>query len=238
MLADGGPCGRVVYLSAPTTYQLRIRNGDRYHHQFWGPLIRWAIARDLATGSKTVRIRADKSTYTAGEGVEAIVQLRTLDGSPVTGAELEARAFQNDKVAASVPLDADPNIPGRYLGHFQGLAVGSSDLSVLGEAVDSLLNAEKVDGPIKTSVSVDPTLSTEMADTRSDRPLLAQIAELTGGYVVPPTAVSEVLQTVNLAPHVTEETSRQSLWNTWWCFWLVFLCLAAEWTIRKMSGLS
>ncbi len=230
--------GRVVYLSAPTTYQLRIRNGDRYHHQFWGQLIRWAIARDLATGSKTVRIRADKSTYTAGEGVEAIVQLRTLDGSPVTGAELEARAFQNDKVAASVPLAADPNIPGRYLGHFEGLAVGSYDLSVLGEAVDSLLNAEKVDGPIKTSVSVDPTLSTEMADTRSDRPLLAQIAELTGGYVVPPTAVSEVLQTVNLAPHVTEETSRQSLWNTWWCFWLVFLCLAAEWTIRKMSGLS
>ena len=31
--------GRVVYLSAPVTYRLRYRNGDRYHHRFWGQLL-------------------------------------------------------------------------------------------------------------------------------------------------------------------------------------------------------
>jgi hypothetical protein len=230
--------GRVVYLSAPTTYQLRIRNGDRYHHQFWGQLIRWAIARDLATGSQTVRIRTDKSAYNAGEGVEAIVQLRKLDGSPLTGARLDARAKQNDKVAASVPLVEDATIPGRYTGRFDGLAVGSYAVAVTGGDVDTLLETEKVAGPIETPISIDPTLSMEMADTRSNRPLLAQIAELTGGQVVPPTAVAEVLQTVNLSPHVTEETSRQALWDRWLCLWVVFICLAAEWTIRKMTGLA
>lgn len=78
----------------------------------------------------------------------------------------------------------------------------------------------------------------EMGDTRSNRPLLAQIAELTGGQVVPPTAVSEVLQTINLSPHVTEETSRQAMWDSWFCFWVIFICLAVEWTIRKMTGLA
>ncbi|QDT50735.1 hypothetical protein Pan258_48160 [Symmachiella dynata] len=230
--------GRVVYLSAPTTYQLRIRNGDRYHHQFWGQLIRWAIARDLSTGSKTVRIQTDKSTYNTGEGVEAIVQLRNLNGAPFTGAQLEARAQQNGKVAASVPLTEDTAIPGRYTGRFDGLAVGSYAVAVTGSDVEELLRSEKAEGPIETPISIDPTLSMEMGDTRSNRPLLAQIAELTGGQVVPPTAVSEVLQTINLSPHVTEETSRQALWDSWFCFWVIFICLAAEWTIRKMTGLA
>jgi len=27
--------GRVVYLAAPVTYQLRYRQGDLFHHRFW-----------------------------------------------------------------------------------------------------------------------------------------------------------------------------------------------------------
>ncbi len=230
--------GRVVYLAAPATYQLRIRNGDRYHHQFWGQLIRWAIARDLASGSKTVRIRTDKSSYRTGEEVEAIVQLQQLNGEPVTGAELVATAKQNNNLKASVPLSEDRNIPGRYSGRFDSLAAGSLMVGVTGAEIDELLASENIDGPIETPIAVNPELSAEMIDTRSDRPLLAQIAELTGGRMIPPTALSEVLQTINLSPHVTEETSQQPLWSNWICLWVVFFCLALEWTIRKMTGLS
>ncbi len=230
--------GRVVYLAAPATYQLRIRNGDRYHHQFWGQLIRWAVARDLSTGSKTVRIRTDKSAFRVGEQVEAIVQLRKLDGSPVRDAELTATASQNGKVKATVALREDTSIPGRYTGRIDGLAAGTFSVSATGPAVDELLAIEQVDGPVETPVTVEPTLSAEMTDTRADRPLLSQIAELTGGRVIPPTALAEVLQNVNLAPHVTEETSRQPLWNSWYFLWIVFLCLTAEWGIRKLVGLS
>lgn len=166
------------------------------------------------------------------------MQLRNLNGAPFTGAQLEARAQQNGKVAASVSLTEDTNIPGRYTGRFDGLAVGSYAVAVTGSDVEELLRSEKAEGPIETPISIDPTLSMEMGDTRSNRPLLAQIAELTGGQVVPPTAVSEVLQTINLSPHVTEETSRQAMWDSWFCFWVIFICLAVEWTIRKMTGLA
>ena len=58
--------GRVIYVAAPVTYQLRYQNGDLYHHRFWGQLLRWAIAREMSSGSKTVRLLTDKTTYTQG----------------------------------------------------------------------------------------------------------------------------------------------------------------------------
>ncbi|MFG0290919.1 MAG: hypothetical protein ACF8CQ_22300, partial [Rhodopirellula sp. JB044] len=33
--------GQVAYLSSPISYRLRIRAGDKYHHRFWGQLVRW-----------------------------------------------------------------------------------------------------------------------------------------------------------------------------------------------------
>lgn len=230
--------GRVVYLAAPATYQLRIRSGDRYHHQFWGQLIRWAIARDLGTGSKTVRIRTDKSSYQSGEEVQVIVQLMQLNGTPVSGATLQTTARQEDTAAASAPLEEDENIPGRYLGRLGDLAAGSFLVTVGGAEVDELLQSENVSGPIETSIAMEPSLSTEMSDTRSNRPLLGQIAELTGGQMIPPTALEEVLQTANLTPHVSEQTARRALWNNWSALSLILFCLVCEWVIRKQTGLS
>ena len=37
--------GRVIYIAAPITYELRYGRGDLYHHRFWGQLLRWAVAR-------------------------------------------------------------------------------------------------------------------------------------------------------------------------------------------------
>src|SRR6185295_16190507 len=59
--------GRVIYIGAPVTYQLRYQIGDEYHHRFWGQLLRWAIAREMSgSGSKTVRLGTDKTNYEQG----------------------------------------------------------------------------------------------------------------------------------------------------------------------------
>ena len=58
----------MIYFAAPVTYQLRYQNGDLYHHRFWGQLLRWAIAREMSTGSKTdIRLLTDKTTYNKGD---------------------------------------------------------------------------------------------------------------------------------------------------------------------------
>ena len=77
--------GRIVYVAAPDVYQLRMKYGDRYHYRFWGQLIRWAVARDLSQGSKTVKLATDRSRATVGESVQVIANLSDMGGRPVPG---------------------------------------------------------------------------------------------------------------------------------------------------------
>lgn len=228
--------GRVVYLAAPVTYQLRLRTGDRYHHRFWGQLIRWAIARELAAGSKTVRIRTDRPRYNSEDPVQVIVQMAELDGAPVREADVIAEAVRDDEVAATIPLKEDENIPGRYLGQFDSLPPGSFVVRAGGIQVERLLSDENYGEPVETSVSIDPPLAEELRDTRSNRPLLAQIAELTGGQVLQPTAVKEVFQLADLAPKITEHRTQSPMWNSWTALWIVLGCLTLEWAARKQIG--
>ena len=68
--------------------------------------------------------------------------------------------------------------------------------------------------------------------------LAGQVAELTGGQVLPPTAVREIIELTNLDPVVTHRVQRQPLWLRWRYLWLVFGCLQIEWIVRKWRGLS
>ena len=86
--------GRVIYIAAPITYQLRYGIGDLYHHRFWGQLLRWAVARELTGGSKTVRLLTDKNRYEVGEQAQIVLRLTANDGAPVAGGQCSVEAIQ------------------------------------------------------------------------------------------------------------------------------------------------
>jgi len=86
-------------------------------------------------------------------------------------------------------------------------------------------------------VTIESSDNIEMLDTRCNRPLLEQIAKMTGGQVVPPTAIDEVLKLASLSPEVTETVHRTPLWNRWKNLWIVLGCLSVEWIVRKRKGL-
>ena len=229
--------GRVIYCSAPDSYRLRARHGDRYHHAFWGQLLRWSIAPELAAGSKTVRIRTDKQRYHVGEPVQATVELRDTDGEPVPLARVRAVAEQYAQAVAQIDLESDPNVPGQYIGRFDQLPDGPLTIRPVGEDVTRLLASESYTDDVTSPIAVLRELNAEMNDTRSNPALLARIAELTGGQVIPPTAVSEVPHLVALAPNVIETQSHQPLWNRWWCLAVLSGCLIIEWIARKRMSL-
>lgn len=229
--------GRVVYFSAPDSYRLRARHGDRYHHAFWGQLLRWSIAPDLSAGSKTVAVRTDKRRYNAREPVQVTVELRNKAGEPVAGASVRAVVEQYGQMIAQIDLEGDTRAPGQYVGRFEQLPDGSMTVRPVGDDAARLLDSEGFTQPITTPIVVSRTLNAEMNDTRSNPALLARIAELTGGHVIPPTAFSEVPLLASLAPNVIETESHQPLWNNWWCLTAISGCLIGEWIARKRMSL-
>jgi hypothetical protein len=234
--------GRVVYLASPETYRLRFLRGDRLHYRFWGQLLRWAIASDLAGGTQLVSIRTDRPDYRFGDRVEVVVRLKDEAGNAVLNAEVQAVAVAENESRAAVPLQPDVSEPGRYVGNFDRLATGIYRVEPAGTEVNRLLSAEAVatkgEAAATASFTVRAPLNREILDTRSDRALAQQIADATGGQVLPPTAVSEVLALTNLDPIVTETTEVLPLWVQWKFLWIVFGCLFSEWAIRKQMGLS
>src|SRR5690606_21546213 len=86
-------------------------------------------------------------------------------------------------------------------------------------------------------VSVYAPDNLEMNDTRGNRALLREIAAITGGQVLPPTAVGEIMELSALSPRVIEQSVRTPLWNRWSYLWIVVGCLATEWVVRRMIGL-
>ncbi len=229
--------GRVVYLAGPETFRLRFLRGDRLHYRFWGQMLRWALASDLSAGTEVVRIRSDKAQYSAGESIQIVVRLTDSSGQPVVTSEnLQAIARQGDQVH-SAPLIADELIPGQYRGELKTLPSGDYQIEPAGPPISKLLQ-DSGQQMVSASFSVQPELPAEFLDTRSDRGLAQQIADITGGQVLPPTAVEEVLRLTNLEPEVTNRLESRPLWLQWKFLWIVFGCLQAEWIVRKVKGLS
>ena len=88
--------GKVLWIGTDGTWRFRFRTGDRYHHRFWGQVVRWAAAGSLAAGNSQVRFGPVKPRYEEGEGVT--LQARISEGIGGVGPELliAARIFKAD----------------------------------------------------------------------------------------------------------------------------------------------
>ena len=228
--------GKVVYLSSPQTWKLRFRRDDRRHHRFWGQMLRWITATNLGSGFDLVRLSTDQTHYGVNEPVEVTVWLKDQTGRPLADQEVQVAARVLDVTVSSVPLVADDEIAGRYTAALKGLAPGAYEILVEGSVVEQLLSGQTEQKNVRSLVSIESSDSLEMMDTRCDRALLEQIAKTTGGRVVPPTAVAEVLQLASLSPEVHENIERTPMWDRWANLWIILGCLFVEWIVRKAKG--
>ncbi len=230
--------GHVVFLASPSSYTLRFRQGDKYHHRFWGQLLRWLTAADLSTGTELVRMQTDKTRYSRGEDVTVTVRLADTSGQPVRAADAHVHAKSDDDIVASIPLQEDEKVPGLYRAVFEKLRAGVYHIEPEGPLVASLLSQQDASKTkVDTLIAVEELLNTEMINTELNLPLLEQISSTTGGQVISPLAIPELFRMTNFDPEVTTQVETIPLWNSWPLLWLIAGCLSFEWLVRKQKGL-
>jgi hypothetical protein len=227
--------GRVAFLAAPQTYRLRWREGDRMHHRFWGQFLRWMTADESGAGVDLVRIQTDRARYASGEAVAVTAWLKDSEGRPLAGESIQAKASTFGGEATSAAMTADEEMPGRYFATLAGFSAGAYQVTVEGKIVDELLGDQP---KAEATISVLAAESVELMNTQANRALLEQVAQATGGQVIPPTALGELLELVSFDPIVTERVERTPLWNRWSNLALVLGCLVTEWVVRKRKGLA
>jgi len=224
--------GSVVYLASPSTYHLRLLQGDRYHYRFWGQIFQWLGGPSLGSGTPQVRVRATKAQYAFGTPIHASVTLTDTRNVPILNAPVSLALTKDDETKMEVVCEPDPDFPGRYLATFETPPTGNFVLKPIGTEVEQLLGDHEASTPITVLKSVNRELDPGLASPAT----LREIAEASHGMIVPPHALASALENFSLHTPKSEHTVLKPLWNQWTLLLLIIAFLCLEWGGRRLAG--
>jgi len=230
--------GRVLYIATDEMWRLRHRAADKWHGRFWRQVLRWAAAGKLPSATRRIRLGTDRGAYESSQPVVVRARLQKPDLSPYLDAVLYARAIQAGKQVASARMSPDPALPGMYAAKLTDLPTGPIRIELHGPAVDELLADDESPDMLKTTVLIHPRRSTELADLSADFSMLHRIADRSGGCVVPPTCLTDVLADVPTQPVVSVVRTQWTASSSLLPIVLFAMLLTAEWLLRKRAGLA
>ncbi len=226
--------GQVIWVGIDSTWRWRFRVGDRYHHRFWGQMARSAARNKASAGNEFVKFSLSKTDIDAGEISTAsarwtqdyLTQFPDVKSSisiyKVNEPEKVVAAFDLIK-QKSQPLIHEANIPALPPGEYQ------LKLNTFPEVAEGK--------EITTPLFVHQIKTIELGNLASNPQLLSEIAESSGGQLLTPETIDQLLE---LIPSLSQKTTNQdeiSLWDHWLILVLIMGILTTEWAIRKLNGL-
>ena len=193
----------------------------------WGRhWIEWpAFGRFIAQTARWAMRRNGAEVFTPrfewhGSRGEVSVDVLDRDGRFVNGLELNAAALDPSRNTRGVPLEQVA--PGRYRGAFAVPQAGRYYVTLSGR------DGETQVGPKTFGVAVP--YSSEYLQLGVDRRLLRDIADVTGGRVLP---LSQASLGAVTAPPARAASARASVW--WPFFLAALILLIAEVAVRKVA---
>lgn len=229
--------GKVLFMGFDRTWRMRYRIGDRYHHKFWGQVLRWATAGKMAGESTLVKIGSDRSHYQPSQCVRIRARIVNRDFSPVISDDVSVRIFSDKKLVLTRKLQYVKDSTGMYSVDIGALAGGAYraelDLTALGQ----LFDGEKTPH-VRTHFSVDSTTPLERIELSADREVLAALASETSGIVVEPSRAGEIFASLGPGILKLHQKREYSLWDSWVMLVLIMVLATCEWLLRKKVSLA
>ncbi len=193
------------------------------------------LIRTLISGGRQrlLTVHTDKKVYDPSEQINFNALLVDQGGAPVNDATVDLDITDESSRRPVSEIRLMPTGDGGYTGSASGLGEGRYLFTAYAKSGATNLGSDS------GTVVVEP-LNAEFAQTAMNATLLKQIAVVSGGEFVTP---SEFLQHgVDLRadwkqPVLLHESKRFELLSSLPVLALVFLLLAAEWTLRKIWGL-
>jgi hypothetical protein len=229
--------GQVLFVGFDSTWRMRYRAGDTYHHKFWGQVMRWATAAKLPGGSNLVKLGTDRARYGPHGKIIARAMIQRPDYSPLVAYDVAVKVFSGKQMVLKKSLAYAPDSPGLYWAELGELPSGTYRLELSAPSAKPILDHEKVT-EVTTEFSVDPSSPVEQVELSADRGLLGQIASASGGVVAELYEAPRVLEPLGPGVLVSNEVRQYTLWDCWWALGLIITLVTAEWLMRKKVGLA
>ena len=215
----GGDMWRVAQMHSKDPMQKDLQ-------QFWRQVVRWMVAevpkrvavksqrsKGLA-GPTTIQVSVQDEEFKPHDNADAQVKVTSPSGE-----EVQLSAEASTQAAGLYTVDYWPHEEGPYRAT---AIVTTSD----GEELDT-----------KQAGWTSQPAADEFRELRTNRELLAQIAEKSGGELVEASRLDDFVSGLpNREVPITEKWV-YPVWHQWWVLSLAVCCLCAEWGLRRWRGL-
>ena len=225
--------GKVLMLNFDQTWRLRYCAGDKYHHRFWGQVLRWGMGEKLRAGREGLRLGTDELVYTPQHPARVLARVTDKDFAAIPDAQLEAAVLHGGREVARVRLAYREGSHGMYEAVLPPLAdPGRYDVKLArkdgapGEPVETAFLVVTAERPV------------ELGDVVATRTTLDALARWTGGRVVGPAHAADLWNAFGEGRQTVAERRERPLWDTPWLYLLIVGLLTAEWILRKRGGLA
>ncbi len=225
-----GP-GRTVFIGFDSTYRWRYLSED-YFDGFWARLVD-RVGRNKALGGRfPFQVNLGKSVYRVGDRVS--ISIRYTD--PAATAEASELAAELE-IAGQPPdplrFDRVPDDPSLLTAAFAAEQAGAYTLRVVPATAVDLGSGIRVS---TTTFRVEPPRR-EVDEPSLNRPLLADLARVTGGRVFELSQASQLDAAIPMREVTRTIETRDELWDAPLIFATIVLAITAEWILRKIFRL-
>lgn len=191
--------------------------------------IQWISTRE---DDRPVRVRPTRELFGGDEAVRFTGQVYDESLNPVDDASVEVEVFAPD--STRYPYVMQPIGNGRYTLDAGTLPEGTYRYRATARREDKVLGTDS--GALAVGA-----LTLEFKETRANAALMRQIAHRSGGTFLTADQVGTLPSMLQAAggftPVIFEEERETPLWHLYGLLGLVVLLLAAEWFLRKRSGM-
>jgi hypothetical protein len=219
--------GKVLFMGTDGAWRWRKGVEDKYHYRFWGQVVRWmAYQRNMAKG-ETMRLYYVPDQPKMHQILTLHANVMEPSGEPLHGGEVTARITPPSGKSEVVQLASAGDEWGEFAGRFTALEAGNHRVRLLCKQTGATLEA---------SFFVQGVAAEQLG--RPARPeVLEELARVTGGKVVEPGRLDEVVRSLAELPDSPPLIRRVPLWCHPLTLATVIGLLGIFWVGRKVIGL-
>jgi hypothetical protein len=222
-----GP-GRTAFIGFDSTYRWRYLAED-YFDGFWARLVD-RMGRNKALGGRfPFQVLLGKGGYRVGDRVTIGVHY-TDTAALAEAAELNAELEIAGQPPEPLRFEKVPDDPGMLSTTLTAQQAGLYTVRIVPVATADLGSGVRVS---TTTFRVEPP-KREIDEPSLNRPLLTELARLSGGQVFDLTDVKRLDQEIRMREVTRTLETRDELWDAPVLFAIIVLSLTAEWVLRKV----
>ncbi len=189
--------------------------------RFWQNAVKWLATK---TPAGRVRVWTERPIHRSGEGVVFAAQVFDELLRPQSGATAEVSLGE----AQSLQLQDQGR--GEYRGVWRGLGPGEYNWRAQVQMGQTPIGSDEGHFVVEQH-------TVESADLQANPALLEEIARLSGGQYHPLDQWRQAVEQLNARPRLVQQHRTLAWWGPPWPLILAVVLLAAEWVLRKRSGM-